>query len=112
MDRPNKTQEQLAIVSLVLFVVGLFAIVVVWLPISVMEHLTDATIQGIYVGTGLLVWIPAIACGHISLSRIRKSDHLKGKGFAYAGLAFSYVAMALLIALIALALVLGAGSGK
>jgi len=108
----EKKFEPLAIVSFVLWFLGLCAAVVVWLPIDVMEHLRDQTIEGIYIGTGILAWIPSIVCGHITLSHIRKSTVLKGRVFAYAGLTLSYIAMFLLIVVSALAVLWGSGAHR
>jgi hypothetical protein len=44
--------------------------------------------------TGPLGSIPAIICGHISRSRIRKSDSLAGRGLATAGLVIGYIGLA------------------
>jgi hypothetical protein len=84
-----KKLEPLAIVSLALWFPGFCAGVAVWLPIDVMEHLPDQTIEGIYIGVGILAWIPSIVCAHVSLSRIRTSTVLKGRGFAFTGLTIS-----------------------
>jgi hypothetical protein len=40
---------------------------------------------------GLFTGIPAIICGHISLSKISKNPNLQGKGMAIAGLVLGYV---------------------
>lgn len=44
--------------------------------------------------------IPAIVCGHISLSRFRDNPMLEGKGFAIAGLIIGYLNILLTIAAI------------
>ena len=41
--------------------------------------------------TGIICGIPAIICGHMSLSTIAKHPHLKGKGAATAGLILGYI---------------------
>jgi len=49
-----------------------------------------------------LTWIPAVICGHMSLSRIKKSfGTLSGKGMAIAGLVTGYVSILLFIPLLA-----------
>ena len=107
-----KKLEPLAIVSLALWFPGFCAGVAVWLPIDVMEHLRDQTIEGIYIGTGILAWIPSIVCGHVALAHIRKSTALKGRGLAYAGLTLSYIATFLLIVVSALAVLWGSGAHR
>ena len=46
---------------------------------------------------GPLGSIPAIICGHISRSRIRKSDFLAGRGLATAGLVIGYIGLVLFV---------------
>jgi hypothetical protein len=108
----KKRLQSLAIVSLVLWFLGLCATVVVWLPIDAMEHLEDQTIEGIYVCVGIFAWIPSIFCSHVSLSRIRKSTVYSGKGIAYTSLTLSYVALSLLMVVSAYVVIMGAGDGK
>ena len=111
-SEPKKSIEPLAIVSLLLWFLGLCGIVVVWLPIDAMEGLEDQTIEAVYVCVGLFAWIPSIACGHVSLSRMRKSTTFKGRGLAYTALTLSYIALSLLILASAFALIVGSGAGK
>jgi len=60
---------------------------------------------------GILTAIPAVICGHISLSRIKKSaGALTGKGMATAGLVMGYIGIALLPILAALAIPAVAGA--
>jgi hypothetical protein len=47
------------------------------------------------IALGPLGSIPAIICGHVSRSRIRKSDSLTGSGLATAGLVIGYIGLAL-----------------
>jgi uncharacterized protein DUF4190 len=48
-----------------------------------------------WAGFGPFAWLPAIVCGHIGRSRIRREPSLGGDGFALAGLIGSYVGTAL-----------------
>lgn len=54
---------------------------------------------------GLITGIPAIICGHMSLSRFSNDPHLQGKGFAIAGLVLGY--LGLLISLLSIGLSIG-----
>ncbi|WP_276617020.1 DUF4190 domain-containing protein [Roseimicrobium sp. ORNL1] len=45
---------------------------------------------------GVLLGLPGVICGHMSLSQIRSSgNQIQGKGMAIAGLVMNYVAMAI-----------------
>ena len=49
-----------------------------------------------------LTWLPAVICGHMSLSRIKKaSGTLSGKGMAIAGLVTGYISIVFFVLLIA-----------
>lgn len=44
-----------------------------------------------WAGPSLIMWIPAIICGHIARSKIRENPALQGDGFALSGLLISYI---------------------
>jgi len=54
---------------------------------------------------GLLAGIPAVICGHMSLSRISRDALLAGRGLAIAGLIAGYVGIAWSIGIIALTII-------
>jgi general secretion pathway protein G len=72
--RVDKT-EPLAIWSLVLSIVSLFA-------------------------CGFIFGVPGVICGHIALSHIRRNISLRGHGMAVAGLAIGYISILLWLTLI------------
>jgi hypothetical protein len=45
------------------------------------------------VGCGMLAGIPAVICGHIGMSRIKRNSYLGGKGLATAGLITGYLSI-------------------
>ncbi|WP_084681172.1 DUF4190 domain-containing protein [Desulfospira joergensenii] len=47
-----------------------------------------------------LACFPGIICGHLAKSELKKSNHIKGKGIAIAGLIISYFSLAIFIILI------------
>lgn len=49
-------------------------------------------------GVGMITGIPAVICGHLSLSRIANDPTLKGKGLALAGLIMGYLGIVATIA--------------
>ena len=82
---PRSGVSGLGVAALVL---GLVALVFVWIPVL-----------------GLLAGIPAVICGHVSLSRIKRNQFLTGRGLAIAGLITGYVGtVCSLVVLIVLAL--------
>lgn len=81
MTEQQKKTAGIAITSLVLGIIGLLTI---WLC-----------------GLGMLCAIPAVICGHIGYSRVRKSGGaLAGDGMALAGLILGYICIGLLVLLI------------
>ena len=110
----KKRLELLAVLSLVLWFLGIFAGVGIWLPIqnSMADHLTDDAIETLYICIGFFVWVPAIICGHAALCRIRRSSGLKGRGFAYTGLILSYIAVALLLLATVFAILFSSGEHR
>jgi hypothetical protein len=69
---PRKT-EQLAVLSLIFSILGLF---------------------GFCCGFFMTAAIAGIVCGHIALSRIKANPELEGRGLAMAGVVVGYVAVA------------------
>ena len=59
---------------------------------------------------GLILGIPGVICGHLALSKIRKTPDLQGGGLAISGVIVGYVAIALW--LIYLVILLGLGISK
>ena len=110
----KKRLELLAVLSPVLWVVGICAGVGIWLPIqnSMADHLTDDTIEAIYICIGFFVWVPAIMCGHVAISRIRRSAGLKGLGLAYMGLVLAYIAASLLLLVAVFAILFSSGDHR
>ncbi|MCX7007826.1 MAG: DUF4190 domain-containing protein [Kiritimatiellaeota bacterium] len=83
MTEQQKKTAGIAITSLVLGILGLLTI---W-----------------FCGIGALFAIPAVICGHIGYSRVRKSSGaLAGEGVAMAGLITGYVGIGLLVTVIPL----------
>jgi len=70
---PQKRNEPLAVVSLILSIAGLL---------------------GFCCGFFLMAGIAGIICGHIALSRIKRDPTLEGRGLAMAGVIIGYVAVA------------------
>ena len=64
---------------------------------------TWALVLGIIsiVGCGILAGIPAVICGHVSLSRIKRNPSLGGRGKAVAGLITGYISI-LIMAIVAI----------
>jgi type II secretory pathway pseudopilin PulG len=83
---PQRRTESLSIWSLVL---GIISIV------------------GCSVG-GFLAGIPAVICGHVGMSRIKRDPSLDGKGMALAGLITGYIGMLVLVPAILFALAIPA----
>jgi len=85
MTEQQKKTAGIAITSLVLGIIGLLTI---WLC-----------------GIGVLFAIPAVICGHIGYSRVKKSaGALAGDGLALSGLIIGYLSIALLAAIIPISL--------
>lgn len=83
MTEQQKKTAGIAITSLVLGILGLLTI---W-----------------FCGIGALFAIPAVICGHIGYSRIRKSaGSLTGDGVALAGLITGYLGIGLLVTVVPL----------
>ncbi len=83
MTEQQKKTAGIAITSLVLGIIGLLT---VW-----------------FCGIGGLFAIPAVICGHIGYSRVRKSAGvLAGEGVAMAGLITGYIGIGLLITVVPL----------
>jgi Domain of unknown function (DUF4190)/GYF domain 2 len=55
-----------------------------------------------FLGPMLLTAIPAIICGHLGRSRIKKDLTLKGSGMAMSGLILGYLMICLIVAAIAI----------
>jgi hypothetical protein len=70
---PQRKTEQLAILSLIFSILGLF---------------------GFCCGFFLMSGIAGIVCGHMALSRIKANPELEGHGLAFAGLIIGYLAVA------------------
>jgi hypothetical protein len=70
---PQRKTEQLAVLSLIFSILGLF---------------------GFCCGFFLMAGIAGIVCGHIALSRIKANPELEGHGLAMAGVIIGYVAVA------------------
>jgi hypothetical protein len=70
---PQRRTEQLAVLSLIFSVLGLF---------------------GFCCGLFLAGGVAGIVCGHIALSRIKANPELEGHGLAVAGLVIGYLAIA------------------
>ena len=70
---PARKTEQLAVLSLIFSVLGLF---------------------GFCCGLFLMAGVAGIVCGHIALSRIKANPELEGHGLAMAGLIIGYLAVA------------------
>jgi len=58
------------------------------------------------VGCGILTGIPAVLCGHLSLSRIKKTPSLGGRGKALTGLILGYFGL-LIVAVVAVLALFG-----
>jgi len=56
---------------------------------------------------GLFAGIPAVICGHVSLSNIKKNSILTGKGMAIAGLITGYLGITWSLVLFALLILTG-----
>jgi Domain of unknown function (DUF4190)/GYF domain 2 len=78
---PQRKSEQLAVLSLIFSILGLF---------------------GFCCGFFLMAGIAGIVCGHIALSRIKANPELDGHGLAMAGLVIGYVGVAAWLAWIIL----------
>jgi len=79
---PPETTSTLAIVSLILGILGV----------------------GCY-PTSVLFFLPAVICGHLALSKIKKNPQIKGWGLAIAGLVLGYVQL-LIVCLLGLSIII------
>ena len=70
---PTRKTEQLAVLSLIFSILGLF---------------------GFCCGFFLMGGVAGIVCGHIALSKIKKDPNLEGHGLAMAGMVIGYLAVA------------------
>jgi hypothetical protein len=70
---PQRKTEQLAVLSLIFSILGLF---------------------GFCCGLFLAGGVAGIVCGHIALSRIKANPELEGHGLALTGLIIGYLAVA------------------
>ena len=70
---PQRKNEQLAVLSLILSIIGLC---------------------GFCCGFFLVCAIAGVVCGHLALSRIKANPELEGRNLAVAGLVIGYVAVA------------------
>jgi hypothetical protein len=70
---PTRKTEQLAVLSLIFSILGLF---------------------GFCCGFFLMAGVAGIVCGHIALSRIKSNPNLDGHGLAVAGMVIGYLAVA------------------
>ena len=85
MTDVQKKTAGIAITSLVL---GILSLLTIWLC-----------------GLGVLCAIPAVICGHIGYSRVKKSaGTLAGRGLAMAGLIMGYLSIGLLVAIVPISL--------
>ncbi len=55
---------------------------------------------------GLLAGVPAVVCGHMSLSNMKKDSLLTGRGMAIAGLITGYIGIAWSLVIIAIMIVM------